>query len=1197
MNTLIDKISLKTIFVTVLLSTFWLISSGDTVQAAFNGYLSMPNRLPEDNSQYVTVSGRDIIDDNTGGNSGIGSYNYVYFVIYTSSPANKKLTITPVDRAVRTSGSVSNCAMSLNFYYGSSPSPTTKSSGLNIQDYNNDQCNQTKTVPNVFPASLFSEYRENGKSTGLYKGYIGIRTTDSRQATFKVGVPDSDVRIGYQGNQFLNIYSSALNPNERFSVDFDWRAPCATTRTTQSISFDDGNEPPNASTPDGPGTPYYGRDRTIQPYGWDGKATLYNYIPGSGAYNPLNTWEALTHDYNYSTSISRYGSGNIQTKAYKMKFINVRGGNGIGFKLPFDSGDAQIECPTDDWATENNTFLNPGIGPWQAPWPTTPQRWSAKARTAFNNAVYNHNVYNKNDSSGTAPNGQHKSFIEYRIKRASGIWRNSENANTGTGWNDGWARKTDDAQSANLSPGASFDIHDKYSSNASKPRAVDVSTQEDDLACLLYNQNPSNASQCARSYGYRKPIAKAERCTPSTGDSTCVWYINNYYRSAGDMYCERVVTYHYASDKNDSDYNYSSQKCIELNGSSDVTCKDWQVQHNEYTSGPHAVNDAWVGDSYTFYHNFWYTGHASQTPDIGFTRYKENGQSDGLGLHSLGLYNPSFPIGPFGPQDAGRTFESNVGFGPMASIGPDHCSSGGTGYSTAESVSIPYFYHLYPKATVSSGNIQQSEPISVTTTMTQPGENNEPGTNDIGRLHTYTNALSYRTIECTIPSGTQPWSADTSANSYHWTDSGLGPTAFGASKGGQNCQEVSSLGGDGKIWQNNISNEPINSNYETRNGNNSILPVGTKICYFLSVSNGAYDGLNGPKNQWRHGEPSCTTITKSPKVRFENSDVLTGRQIPKSANDADCDPLKLDSQIRTAGTTAYIVSTPIIAGGPELVNQTGSWGEYGVFATGNITGFGSAAYASGQNANDVKKLHFGNQTPNGNFRSYGSPCTFNWFEKLTKNAANISNASVTIDSLAGKTSQRSENSSWNVSASSPLGDITTPTILYAKATNGENSCKNATKDGSGVIEITSDITYKASYPNIKDIPRVILMADCGIIIHKNVRNIDAGLITRGIINTCDARESGSVISLYTDKNYGLTKDDCRQDIRITGPVVTKKINLLRTSNSDMTTPSASLLIPAEDFAQNPSYLISTYEQARQKVNLTVEYQDELPPRY
>lgn len=881
-------------------------------------------------------------------------------------------------------------------------------------------------------------------------------------------------------------------------------------------------------------------------------ASLVRSSNRSGGYDVTqNTWPPSSFGGN--GAVNTFTIGIDDDYIYRLDINNIDWRNTLQIYLPYDQIDAlpttapgSTTCePVKQWEIDSRSALEQDI-----------------SGTNFTTAKFNHVVRNLPSSKSAAENDQHYSHVQYIVKRGnSSVWRDSSGNSVNFFGN--WPTKSNNYNATStLNPNQSFRIKDGVSngngSNTSIPRSAD-------LKWLLQNNGTS-----------RSPLA-------------------------GDTYCERIVSYNHVKQNIDGSVDngpmYSNAVCVTI-GTPNCSALDWQVLHNEYTSGPHAANDAWVGDSYTFYHNFWYTGHASQTPDIGFTRYFEGGQSTGLGIHVLGTYNPSFSVGPFGPQDAGKVFESNVGFGPSASIGPDHCSSGGTDYSTAESVSIPYFYHLYPKATVSSGNIQQSEPIRVTTTMTQPSENNEPGTNDIGRPHTYTNALSYRTVECTLPSGSQPWSADSNANSYHWTDSGLNPTAFGASKGGQNCQEISSLGGDGKTWQNNISNEAINSNYETRNGSNTILPVGTKICYFLSVNNGAYDGLNGPKNQWRHGEPSCTTITKSPKVRFENSDVLTGRQIPKSANDLDCDPLNMDAQIRASGTTPYIVNNPSLVGGSGFVNQTGSWGEYGVFATGNIIDFGSAAFAYGQGPDNVRKLQFGNQTPSGNFRGYGSDCTFNWFEKLTKNATNINDANVTVDSLSGKTSQYSKNSSWNISASSLLADVTTPTILYAKATNGENSCKNATKDGSGVIEITSDITYKASYPSIKDIPRVILMADCGIIIHKNVRNLDAGLITRGIINTCDSRESGAnpAINLYTDKNYGLTKDDCRQDLKISGPVATKKINLLRTAYSDVSSPLQTIN-PAEDFAQNPSYLISTYEQARQKVNLTVEYQDELPPRY
>jgi hypothetical protein len=831
---------------------------------------------------------------------------------------------------------------------------------------------------------------------------------------------------------------------------------------------------------------------------------------------------------------------------YKLNINNIDWRNTLQIYLPYDQIDAlpttapgSTTCePVKQWEIDSRSALEQGI-----------------SGTNFNTARFNHVVRNLPSSKSAAESGQHYSHVQYIVKRGnSSVWRDS--SGNATDFFGNWPTKSNNYNATStLNPNQSFRVKDGVSNSNGSSTSIPRSA---DLRWLLQNNgNPRN------------PVA-------------------------GDTYCERIVSYdHVKQNINGSVDNgpvYSNAVCVTI-GTQTCAALDWQVQHSEYTSGPHALNDAWVGDSYTFYHNFWHTGHASQTPDIGFTRYRENSQSDGLGLHSLGFYNPSFSVGPFGPQDAGKIFESNVGFGPMASLAPDHCNSGGTDYSTAESVTIPYFYHLYPKLTVSAANIQQSESIRVTTTMTQPNENNEPNTNDIGRPHTYTDPLNYRTVECTLPSGTQPWATDSSANTYNWTDSVLGPTMFGASKGGQSCQEITALSGNDRVWRNNISNESINSNHQTRNGSDTVLPVGTKVCYFLSVSNGAYEGLSGPKNQWRHSVPSCTAITKSPKVRFENSDVLTGRQIPKSADDSDCDPLNNNAEIIATGTTKYIVDNPSLVGGSSFVNQTGSWGEYGVFATGQIKGLGSAAFAYGQDSNSVRKLHFGNQSPSGNFRSYGSACTFNWFEKLTKNAENVDDENVTIESLAGKVSQRSKNNRWKVSASSLLEDTTTPTILYAKKTG--SNCNGS----EGVIEITSDITYKASYPSIKDIPRVILMADCGIIINQNVRNLDVGLVTRGTINTCDVKVSnGAPIGLDTNKNYGLTKADCDKDLKITGPVVTKKINLLRTAYSDMS--SALLTInPAEYFAQNPSYLISTYEQARQKINLTVEYQDELPPRY
>lgn len=174
-----------------------------------------------------------------------------------------------------------------------------------------------------------------------------------------------------------------------------------------------------------------------------------------------------------------------------------------------------------------------------------------------------------------------------------------------------------------------------------------------------------------------------------------------------------------------------------------------------------------------------------------------------------------------------------------------------------------------------------------------------------------------------------------------------------------------------------------------------------------------------------------------------------------------------------------------------------------------------------------------------------------------------------------------------------------PTIIYAKK-KSTTDCSAANPD-SGVINIKNNIIYGAGY-DMKRIPRVILLADCGIVIDKDVTNVDASLITRGIINTCSARQASSIPLNVTGANYSLTKDDCNKPLKITGHILAKKVNLLRTYGADLSSSiapgfSGDPTIPAEDFTQNPIDFISTYRQSYQEVKLVPEDETNLPPRY
>lgn len=168
------------------------------------------------------------------------------------------------------------------------------------------------------------------------------------------------------------------------------------------------------------------------------------------------------------------------------------------------------------------------------------------------------------------------------------------------------------------------------------------------------------------------------------------------------------------------------------------------------------------------------------------------------------------------------------------------------------------------------------------------------------------------------------------------------------------------------------------------------------------------------------------------------------------------------------------------------------------------------------------------------------------------------------------------------------------TVIYAK--NNQPTC-----DGNeGIINIKNNINYDITPTggyDINQIPRVILLADCGIVIDKEVTNVDASLITRGTINTCSARQASPIPLNVTGANYLLTKDDCNKPLKITGHILAKKVNLLRTYGADLTSATGNPTIPAEDFTQNPIDFISTYRQSYQEVKLVPEDETNLPPRY
>lgn len=789
----------------------------------------------------------------------------------------------------------------------------------------------------------------------------------------------------------------------------------------------------------------------------------------------------------------------------------------------------------------------------------------------------------------------------------------------------------------------------------------------------------------------------------------------------------------------------------------------------------------WVGEQYSFHS--WLTNDGGNADEQLRVRqhYKELDSGWNHDYDSV-LTSPNFPAGQnmtdpkffkntitIRAEDAGRQACNALSWSDVDGVNSsaiDHSGSSGNAC-----VDVPYFYHIKPPAlkltdgsAVGNTQIQQGDSITLVPTLTLPQTSDGlgPGSNDTtGRHHTNSEDLSWDIRRCTKTAGSPDQCQSMSSNHRVFEPSNTA--------------------------QNVINPADSSASVEVASAAQTVgLSIGTKLCFTLTISKGSHD--TGPITS----SEECFTITKSPKIQVGNRDVLTGYGIPAGADDS-CTTKPNSSVITTAAPT-YVSSYP-------NKNLYGSWGEYGVFATGQITGFGSAAYDSSDSGSG--KLRFSNQNNNGGYKSYGSQCTFNWFEKRGKNTSEIAGSGVkniqinhpdnagnqvnykgNIDITAPDTmlvqpedtenrtilvSILAKNTSTGLYANSANGcptlkitmenssniynDTSTPSATWCTsansagiikqfsfkldkdkynpgkirieyindasssasddrdiavrwvsvaresdntssivnaidldksrrlANNGGSSCQNdslsvvggrlefrqdntgnngsgwcyglelaeadfvspntgtpttnkisrltpppailqpipnwlpasnnatviyaknnqPTCDGNeGIINIKNNINYDITPTggyDINQIPRVILLADCGIVIDKEVTNVDASLITRGTINTCSARQASNIPLDVTSANYALTKDDCNKPLKISGHILAKKVNLLRTYGADLTSTTGDPTRPAEDFTQNPIDFISTYRQSYQEVKLIPENETNLPPRY
>lgn len=262
----------------------------------------------------------------------------------------------------------------------------------------------------------------------------------------------------------------------------------------------------------------------------------------------------------------------------------------------------------------------------------------------------------------------------------------------------------------------------------------------------------------------------------------------------------------------------------------------------------------------------------------------------------------------------------------------------------------------------------------------------------------------------------------------------------------------------------------------------------------------------------------------------------------------------------------------------------GSWGEYGVMATGIIKGIGSGSAFAGRGLAHATACSYtfltianattGNckTTPANNYGGYKTGLTI----------PDVA-ASFPVSAAARALSGNKLDVSVLSGSYKTNGPITlTGGTLPAGRTIVINTYNVNTKKYDD-ITISGNITYTgAALLSGGQIPQLVLIAG-NINIEDKVSQVDGWLSAEGTLNTCS-----------NVKRTTITINNCKNLLTINGPVMAKDVQLWRTAGSLDADNSGD---PAEVFNLRPDAYLWGLSQSAQSGRLETVYTQELPPRF
>jgi len=345
------------------------------------------------------------------------------------------------------------------------------------------------------------------------------------------------------------------------------------------------------------------------------------------------------------------------------------------------------------------------------------------------------------------------------------------------------------------------------------------------------------------------------------------------------------------------------------------------------------------------------------------------------------------------------------------------------------------------------------------------------------------------------------------------------------------------------------------------------LAAGSRICYALAVSP---PSSSAASNAWRHAAPACALVSKKPKVQVLGNDLIVGKGRGG------------ESVIRTG------VARQTTGG---VTRTFGSWGEYGIAASGQIFGIASAsAYATGSTVTSCEGAALLMFTHGGE-----KSCS-------TAGERGFYSLAQSLPSIGGQfTGGRIIEAGRQMNLSAFQGVYTTTGDISINATQDIPKGKWVVVKAPGsTVTIKTNINYTKDTLNAAaEIPQILIIAR-NILIEGDVTNIDAWLIAKddAAASQDDEAEAtvGGAINTCSDvaADAPLTINLCSNKLTVNGPVVAEHLYLRRTAGVQQGAKPGE---PAEIFNLRPDAYLWATNWSASAGRLPTVYSKELPPRF